>query len=157
MLDEYKAIDVTKEAKELSEKYTHIRNIEGGVNFGSISHRIISNRSFNPSKGRKEKVDSKGLHTILYGMSSIDLSYVEQLVDHSQTRAIAMMINYIGKKIVDNNTPLDKIIDILYSDIDKFGLEVLSPYKGKHPGNLAMPRKFEVVAAINRLRQLKVL
>jgi predicted ABC-class ATPase len=157
MLDEYKAIDVTKEAKEISEKYTHIRNIEGGVNFGSISHRIISNKSFNPSKGRKEKVDSKGLHTILYGMNTIDLSFVEQLVDQSQTRAIAMMINYIGKKIVDNKTPLYKIIENLYLDIAKYGLEVLSPYKGKHPGNLALPRKFEVAAAVNRLRQLKVL
>lgn len=157
MLDEYKAIDVTKKAKEISATYEHIRNIEGENTFGSITNRIIDKKSFNPSKGRREKIDSKGLHIVLYGNSSINLSYLEQLINPSQTKAIAMMIDYIAKKIVDNKTPLKEIIDKMYEDIEKSGLEVLSPYKGKHPGNLALPRKFEIAGAINRLRELKVL
>ncbi|WP_338013802.1 hypothetical protein [Desulforamulus profundi] len=31
-----------------------------------------------------------------------------------------------------------------------------SPRFGKHPGDLALPRKFELSAAVNRLRTLQV-
>ncbi|QZY56379.1 ABC-ATPase domain-containing protein [Crassaminicella profunda] len=156
MLDEYKAIDVTKKGKDIAKRFEHIRKTEGGKDFGEISHRIIKNQSFNASRGKKEKVDAKGLHTIIYGTSNIDLSFVEQLIDPSQTRAIALMIKYLSKNLVDNTTPLSVLIEKLYAQIEKNGLEVISPYTGKHPGNLALPRKFELSAAINRLRTLKV-
>ncbi|MCT4604523.1 MAG: ABC-ATPase domain-containing protein [Marinisporobacter sp.] len=156
MLDEYKAIDVTKKGKDIAKKFAHIRKTEGGKIFGKISKRTIKNQSFNASRGKKEKVDTKGLHTIVYGTSNIDLSFVEQLIDPSQTRAIALMIKYLSKNLVDNTTPLSTLIEKLYIQIEKNGLEIISPYRGKHPGNLSLPRKFELSAAINRLRTLKV-
>jgi hypothetical protein len=38
-------------------------------------------------------------------------------------------------------------------DIEEKGLDILLPYKS---GNLALPRSFEVIAAINRMRTLRV-
>lgn len=156
MMDEYHPIDVTVRAKKISEKIKNKRIAEGGINFGKITHRIIKRLSFNANKGKKEKVTIKGLHTIIFGTNSIDLSFVEQLIDPSQSQAIAYMIKYIANELVDEATPLNEIIDKLYQQIEKQGLEIISPYFGKHPGNLALPRKFELAATINRLRTLKV-
>jgi len=50
---------------------------------------------------------------------------------------------------------LRELIDRLYEDIAAHGLDILSPYRGKHPGDLALPRKFELAAAVNRLRTLQ--
>ncbi|MEE8166707.1 MAG: hypothetical protein V3T64_14160, partial [Myxococcota bacterium] len=38
------------------------------------------------------------------------------------------------------------------------GLDALDPFhrKGRHPGALARPRRFEIAAAINRMRTLRV-
>jgi hypothetical protein len=41
------------------------------------------------------------------------------------------------------------------NDLDKYGLDVISPFKEKS-GDYARPRSFEIAAAINRLRSLKI-
>ncbi|WP_425447954.1 ABC-ATPase domain-containing protein [Dethiothermospora halolimnae] len=156
MMDEYKPIDVTEKAKSISERLDNKRIKEGGGSFGDLSNRILSKHSFKPFKGRKKKVANKGLHTIIYGRDSIELSFVEQVIDSSQTNAIAYMIDYIASNLNDERTPINALIDKLYSEIDKNGLDVVSPYYGQHPGNLALPRKQELASAINRLRSLKV-
>ena len=62
---------------------------EGGESFGRITSRQPLSQSFDASRGKREvKIDVKGIRTILYGSTTIDLSYLEQLVDPSQTRAI---------------------------------------------------------------------
>jgi len=48
------------------------------------------------------------------------------------------------------------LIDNVCLIIQKEGLEAISKYHDKHPGNLAMVRKQEILAAINRYRHLKI-
>ncbi|WP_025026919.1 ABC-ATPase domain-containing protein [Caldalkalibacillus mannanilyticus] len=162
MLDEYVPCDVTEKAKEIAEESTsaesemkedsHISPDESMI----VTKRVPLHHSFQASRGNKEKVDVKRLTTILYGVHEIDLTYIEQLVDPSQTRAIADMMRYISKKWVDGERSLVEIIEGLYLHIEKKGLDCISPYYGKHPGDLALPRKYELAAAMNRLRTLKV-
>jgi hypothetical protein len=42
--------------------------------------------------------------------------------------------------------------------LDEEGLEILDPFRRgeRHPGNFARPRRFEVGAALNRLRTLRI-
>jgi hypothetical protein len=44
------------------------------------------------------------------------------------------------------------LLDQLDAMFDAQGLDALAPVAGQHIGNLARPRKFEIAAAINRLR-----
>ncbi|WP_218212169.1 hypothetical protein, partial [Pseudomonas sp. 2822-15] len=92
-----------------------------------------------------------GINTILIGKDQLVLYGLEQLIDQSQTRAIANIIKILTK---DKNGPetIIQAIDNLYEVIENEGLDVLSPFKGQHPGDLAMPRKNEVAAAFNRIR-----
>jgi len=150
---EYKPVDVTSEARKITEKYKAERKSEGGENFGKITKRIPLANSFDASKGKREvKISPKGLKSIAFGIHNIDLGSVEQLVDSSQTRAIGDAIYYATKYMSDRLT-LKELTDKIMDDIKRDGLDVLSR---KHIGDYAEFREFELACAINRLRTLSV-
>jgi len=153
MLDEYKLIDVTNEAKDIAKEIKcNVLNKSDQLNMHCYN-RKISKSTFAYDSG-KAKVKTFGLNQIGYDKTNIDLNYVEQLVDESQTRTIAMIIEYIKDKELFNKS-LKENVDIIYEEINYKGLESISKFKG-HPGNLAMPRKYEIAAALNRFRRLKI-
>lgn len=155
MMDEYQPRDVTGEAKEIAQVRKNERNREGGEGFGDITPRYPLAKGLIPRKGNKEKADAKGRTVIVFGTSTIDLSGVEQLVHPSQTQAIADMMRKLGKK-ANGSKSLHDLIEELYREIDEKGLDVISPFYGQHPGDLALPRKLELAAALNRLRTLTI-
>jgi predicted ABC-class ATPase len=157
MMDEYVPYDVTNEAKHITREIQSLRRAEGGEQFGDNTDRIVKPESFDASRGSREKVDAKGLTTIMYGTNKIDLTYVEQLVDESQTRAIAEMMKYTARNIMKGREmALSDLIMQLYEHVKQSGLDAISPYYGAHPGDLAFPRELELAAAMNRLRTLVI-
>lgn len=153
MMDQYKVIDVTKAAKEICDEYITYSNLcEERLKFSF--RRVILKRSF-PEGIKGVKVKTINKDTILYNDSEIDLRYVEQLIHISQTNAIGEIIKYIKSTMKDESLTLCEIIDRVYLDINKKRLDVISSKKGIS-GNLALPRKYEVVSALNRFRELKV-
>jgi len=155
LMDEYLPVDVTAEAKRIARDDGGGRTAEGGETFGAGTPRIISPDSFDASRGHREKVDAKGLQTILYGTHEIALSQVEQLVDPSQTRAIARMMQELAKQTADSALTLREQIDRLHERIGGRQLDSLGPHRGRHPRDLAPPRRFALAAAVNRLRTLR--
>jgi len=154
MMDEYVPKDVTATAKEIAASHGYRR--EGIINskFGEITHRIPLKTGF-PGRGKEERIKCKGKYKILYGKEIIDLSALEQLIDDSQTNCIAVMIDFLRKSILDDKISIFQAVNKLYEQIEKYGLDSISPYTG-HPGNLALPRKYEFCAALNRYRRLKI-
>ncbi len=154
MMDGYRPRCVTQAAKEIAERHTSKRIDEGGTTFGEVTPRRPRGESFDPSRGRKEvKIDAKGLKTILYGRTAIDLSYLEQLVDRSQTRSIGLLIHYYAQHYIQGGLPLKQGLERCFQDLEERGLDMLLPYR---VGNLARPRIFEVAGATNRMRTLKI-
>jgi predicted ABC-class ATPase len=152
-MTEYKAEEVTEEAKEIAERFETGRVSEGGDFFGILTERIPVKDSINSSYGkRKARVSHKGLHSITFGKNLIDLGAVEQIVDSSQTNAIGDAIEY-SKRYMDGVKTLREITSIVMMDIARSGLDVL---KKKVVGDHAEFRKLELAAAINRLRTLQV-
>ena len=153
MMDGYKPRCVTQVAKEIAERHATKRIDEGGMTFGEVTSRRPRIESFNPSKGRKEvKIEAKGLRTILYGRTTIDLSYLEQLVDWSQTRSIGLFIHYYTQHHIHGSPTLREGLERCFQDLEKKGLDMLLPYR---VGNLAKPRIYEVAGAISRMRTLR--
>ncbi|MFN3477031.1 MAG: ABC-ATPase domain-containing protein [Candidatus Methylomirabilales bacterium] len=154
MMDEYRPVHVTKQAKEIIKEFPTRRQAEGGERFGKLPHRRPLPESFDPSRGSRDvKIDAKGLKSILFGTTSIDLSALEQLVDLSQTRAIGEAIYYYATRYAARGFSLREGLERLMEDLEKGGLDILSPFK---VGNLARPRVFEIAFAINRMRSLKI-
>jgi len=154
MMDAYHPKDVSQKAQEIVRLFPSHRTREGGESFGIFRHRIPLKNSFNPSRGKRDvKIDAKGLKTLLFGRTLIDLSDMEQLADLSQTRSIGYIIHYVAKHTLNTTTSLTEAINQVFDDLSKNGLDVLLPFR---VGNLALPRPLEVIQAINRMRTLKI-
>lgn len=155
MMDNYLPKNATNDAMEIRKEIPINRKSETKTKFG-YKRRYPLPKSINPMKGRKLKLDSRGKNEILLGKEVIELSQVEQLIDSSQTRAIAYAINFASKNYIDGNISMEKLMKIVEDEIKQKGLDILSPPGRKFPNNIAKPRKFEISAALNRLRTFKI-
>ena len=155
MMREYIPQEVTGEARRIAEEHATGRRMESHPFLEWQLSRVPTPDSFDPSRGRKRvKVDAKARDQILFGSHMIDLRGVEQLVDFSQTRAVGLAIYLAASRFMDGKRPLKEILDQVDAHLDANGLDPLDPFHRpeRHPGSLARPRKFEIAAAINRLR-----
>lgn len=92
---------------------------------------------------------------IQYGQTDVLLYALEQLVDDSQTRAIAAALFHIERKgWLDGKKTVRQLLDAIEEQWDRHGLGSVS-FRNGHPGELARPRRFELAAALNRLRTLR--
>jgi predicted ABC-class ATPase len=159
LMRDYRPEDATREARDVAERCTSARRTEAPAPLPDVTPRIPLARSFDASRGRREvKIDAKALDLILYGREPIDLRHVEQLVDGSQTRAIGNAIHLAAERLMDGSAALSEVLDAIEALLDEQGLDVLDPFHRpeRHPGNLARPRRFEIAAAINRLRSVRM-
>jgi predicted ABC-class ATPase len=152
-MDAYLPREVTERVADIVREFPNRRRSEGGEKFGRIPSRYPLAASFDPSRGKREvKIDAKGLKTILYGRTAVDLSLVAQVVDESQTHAIGDLIHYCATHYFRGSTSLAEGLQKAMADLGEKGLDILSPHKR---GDYARPRIFEVAAAINRMRALR--
>lgn len=159
MMRDYLPFDVTSEAKQVGRMYTTQRRVETTSPMPQSVGRIPIAESFDPSRGRRDvKIDAKALDLILFGSDPINLRCVEQLVDISQTRAIGYAIHLATERFMDGKMTLREVVDAVEQFFDRHGLDELDPFRrGEgHPGNFARPRKYEIAAAINRLRSVQM-
>jgi predicted ABC-class ATPase len=154
MMDAYIPKDMTRRVREIVQKYPTLRKPEGKESFKKLCSRIPLPESFDPQRGKREvKIDAKGLKTILFGKTAIDLSQVSQVVDESQTHAIGDLIHYCATHYFKGAMPLAEGLRRAMADVHEKGLDIFAPYKR---GDYARPRHFEIAAAVNRMRTLKV-
>ena len=153
-MENYLPREVTAEAREIATRHRTRRLSEGGDSFGAITPRLPQPRSLDPSKGRRDvSIKTRGIRSVLFGSETIDLSGVEQLVDPSQTRALAAALFYARERYMDGRRTLREVLDLVMSDIETEGLDILD---SRPVGDHALFRKFELAAALNRLRTLEV-
>jgi predicted ABC-class ATPase len=159
MMRDYLPREVTEEAKTIAREHTSGRSIEAASTTSWTIPRIPRSESFDPSRGKRDiKIDVKGLDSILFGRDRIDLRSVEQLVDRSQTHAVGQAIHLAAIRFMDGGGTLREVVEQLGAELDLKGLDILDPFHraGRHPGNFARPRKYEIAAAMNRLRTVRM-
>ncbi len=156
MMDQYVPHQVTEQVKQIAAKYPSKRE-SVAESFGTLPARSFAPQSIQAKKGKKEKVQAKGRTLILMGRTELTLDAVEQLVDTSQTRLVADLLLHLDKKgLLKQNLSLQELLDKIDQQLDEQGLASFAPFKDQHPGELARPRRFEIAAALNRLRTAKV-
>jgi len=154
-MDSYVPREVTAEARAIAEQHATGRLSEGGdASFEAVSPRAPEPASLNPRKGKREvSVKTRDLKTVQFGTEEIDLSAVEQLVDAGQTRALADALVFARERYIDRERSVAEILDQVMQDVRDSGLDVLSR---RVAGEYAAFRRFELAAALNRLRTLEV-
>jgi predicted ABC-class ATPase len=156
---DYLPFDVTDDAKEIVSRHATRRVAETTRPVDVSRRRIPMAESFDPSRGRRDvKIDAKATDLILFGRDPIDLRSVEQLLDISQTRAVGHAIHLATTRFMDGKQALPDVLDAIERFLDRENLDALDPFRRgeNHPGNFARPRRYEIAAAINRLRTLRV-
>ena len=93
--------------------------------------------------------------SILINRDTIDLRYVEQLTDTEQLVTLGHLTTYGQLRLFDGKKSLSETVEELLRLLDKKGLAAVC--KGNYvPGGLAMVRKQEIFACLNRYRSLKI-
>ena len=149
-MDSYEPYEVTAKAKELSRGKVSLRDdLDISIDF----RRVLDKGSI--SEGPKGiKIKTLGKDGLSINKENIDLKSVEQIVDGEQINTIGMAIKFIEDKYSGKDLTIEKIVDEIEKDITK-NLIGIDNIKGGN-GSLAMPRKQEILCAINRLRTLKI-
>lgn len=155
-MESYEAYDITENAKAETEKYfAGIEHANEEAEKETVPQPRMSRcmKSYNTWCGDRVKIKVNGLDTIIIDKDAIDMRYVEQLVDSEQLRLLGYMIKYLNEKIFDGKLNLKDAVESLWGTIEEDGPAKIC--RGQYlPCNLAMPRKQELFACVNRCRKL---
>lgn len=153
-MDNYEPKDVTLKAKELSTGaiLNRIKNRDIKVNI-YFDRKVLKGSIEKGPKG--VKIKTLGIDGLSINKEDINLRSVEQIVDREQVTSIGNMMKWAEDKIINNNLTLIEVADRILEEVKEKGLIQMSGMKGGS-GNLALPRKQEIMAAFNRYRKLKI-
>ncbi|MBW2732325.1 MAG: ABC-ATPase domain-containing protein [Deltaproteobacteria bacterium] len=153
-MEDYRPRDVTAEAHAIAAEGVSSRDREGSNTFVLPQARVPLPESLDPSKGRHEaRISGRGLRTIHFGQHEIDLTALDQLVAPSQLDAIGRAIYLAREEAMDGRRTIGEVLDWLEQQIAALGLDILD---GRRMGDMSAFRRFELAAALNRLRTLRV-
>ena len=175
-MDAYTPYDVTERARELRESATpaapspafaqigerllqadfpvgesrggHGGRRRSGHRGGRGGRRNSRGRGAKPPKPPR----ARGLELIQVGKDNLDLRAISQLMDSSQTEAIARILGAVVKQL-DGRTDLTELIQHEYDNFCHSLFDAAAA--STNSGHLAEPRFQEVAVAINRLRLLR--
>lgn len=159
-MDCYKAIDITASTKVLC-KENPLPKTSATEFHQPDSYRIMSTPDFQTKTSRNPhashadrglKVKTHDRYTFSIGKETVDLRYVEQLADFEQTSALASMPRFACESLIDNQLTLDEVAKKLISILETKGFSGINSTSYLSCG-LAMPRKQEIYACLNRFRR----
>lgn len=152
-MDGYRAREVTAEARAVAARLPGRR--PETTAFPPVAHRVVDAASVDPRRRGRVKTRAHGTAGLRFGGSDVDLGAVEQIVDPSQTVGIARaLVRLVDDHLLGDGTTVAEALDALEERLGDGGVEWL---RGGYPGDVALPRRFEIAAALNRLRSLRVL
>ena len=151
---DYLPEDVTEAARAVAERFPTGRAARTRSTFALPAPRRIEAGSIDPRRGRRAvHVRVPDDRTLVFGTETIDLVAVEQLANRAQTRAIGQALATLGERALAGAESLPEALDAVESLLAGEGLDALDDGK---VGDLAWFRRFELAAALNRLRTLRV-
>ena len=86
---------------------------------------------------------------------TIDLRYVEQLSDAEQLTCLGHIVKYMEESLLDGKKTVQQLVEQVLTELEEKGFSAVCD-GGYLPGNLALPRKQEIYACVNRYRGLKL-
>ena len=152
-MKEYKPFDVTKKAKEAAEATSEKIETPDKLVISADQRIPFPNREVTES--RKVKVRGNGTDAVSINHESVELRFVEQVVDNEQTNLLGAMLRTLEEQYFNGKAPLVQSVNALYEKLSKQGFAACTA-SGSIPGNLAMVRPQELWAMVNRYRGLRL-
>lgn len=150
-MNQYKPVDITELAKQEAKAFP--LTCGDAPKAAPPKNDRCPRQSSAFRKNDRIKIKTMGKDAFSINKETVDLRYVEQLVDSEQTTALAYLLKYMELHCFNGRTPLNEIIPRLSAQLLEKGLASVN--EGSYlSSNLAMPRAQEIYACINRYRGL---
>ncbi len=150
-MKEYIPLDITEKARNAAAEFP--------VFSAETSAFVLPDKKRCPKpdtalkKNDRLKLKALGTSELSLGYNSVELRYLEQLRDSEQTLALAYILKKLELSVMDGRRPMEELADLLETQLDTHGLESLFEH-GDVRASLARPRRQEILACVNRYRNL---
>ncbi len=148
----YRPVEITAFAKKEAEQFPYTLGDAPTAEKPDFCRIIRADQAF--AKDERIKMKTMGLDGFSINRETVDMRYVEQLVDSEQLTALAYMIKDMKCRSFDGKKTLQQAVEALQEETAEKGFAAFCPGRESLPGNLAMPRPQELYAAVNRCREL---
>ena len=152
-MDRYIPKDITGYAKREAEGFPAIRGVDEPAGEPDFSRCPKASGAF--KGGSRIKLKPMGREAVSIDRETIDLRYVEQIVDSEQVTALGYCVKYAQKNIFDGKTTLIQVVDQLEAVMEKQGMAAVCESRSS-VANMARPRRQEIFACFDRYRSLKL-
>lgn len=152
-MDRYVPREITETAKETAKEYPTLELPRERAELPKFQRCPGKNPGI-VHKGRI-KIKTMGKDGVSLNHENVDLRYVEQLADYEQLTCLGYMLKYMEEHVLDGRKTVQEVVEGLTEKVQKQGFEAFCD-GGYLPGNLALPRKQEIYACVNRYRGLKL-
>lgn len=150
-MNQYAPVEITEFAKKEAERYPMPEVPTPEKERPSVKRCPKADRAFREDS--RMKIKTMGRDGISINRDTIDVRYVEQLADSEQLAALAYLLKYAECHIFDGRRTLTESVDALEQVMEQKGMAAVceSSYL---PCGLAMPRRQEIFACMNRYRKI---
>lgn len=152
-MDRYEPKEITKLAKETAKDFPAMSGMENPAEKPVFIRCPRQGRGFKPND--RIKMKTMGKEMVQLNRENIDLRYVEQLADTEQVSALGYCVRYAEKHLFKGKDTIQNVVDKLEEKICREGLSSLCESNAS-VANLAMPRRQEIFACLNRYRGLNL-
>lgn len=152
-MDRYEPKEITKLAKETAKDFPAMSGMENPAEKPVFIRCPRQGRGFKPND--RIKMKTMGKEMVQLNWENIDLRYVEQLADTEQVSALGYCVRYAEKHLFQGKDTIQNVVDKLEEKICREGLSSLCESNAS-VANLALPRRQEIFACLNRYRGLNL-
>lgn len=148
-MNQYVPMDVTELAKEEASHFPLDEKKLAPAALPEFQRMLFSSKS-----GKKDRIKIKtmGKDAVSIDRETVDLRYVEQIADAEQVVMLGYILKYVLFEMQNGKLTLQETVDRLFEILERKGMEGI--YGGRYlPVGLALPRRQEVFACLNRYRR----
>lgn len=149
-MKEYIPYDITERAGEAAASYPALKQQE---HFPASDNMRVPKANQALKKDPRLKMKTMGTNEMLLAKDAIELRYLEQLIDPEQTNALAYALKYLELNRMNGSRTVPQLLDDIEVLTASKGLSALYDKEYVRSG-LAMPRRQEIAACLNRYRKL---
>lgn len=149
-MKQYLPVEITDFAKKEAEQFPLVLEHIAEAELPSFERIVKRDVAF--QKENRIKMKALGKEAVSINREEVDLRLVEQLADHEQLEALVQILKYMKLHMFDGKRTLQEAVEELYTAIQE--KEFAAFCTGSISGNLALPRKQEIYAVLNRCRGL---
>ena len=152
LLDNYRVREITEEVKAVCAHHPAPSIHAPGFQIPEF-HRVLPEfRRIQSRDSRHDqmKVKTFGVDSLSLDRETVDVRYLEQIIDSEQTMALAYLMRYCLENLLDGKRTVRQVVSQTMELLEKKGWEAFC--RGYVPGGLANPREQELYACLNRFR-----